>query len=226
MVIFGASGDLTQRKLFPALYSLAFRHLLPRNFAVVGVARTEESDEDFSERMKAAVQEHGRDPFRDDIWETLAKEMRYISMAFDDETGWNKLAKTLADLDKNVGCADNRVYYFAVPPAAIATLVEQIGKHSSKRGWDRLVIEKPFGWDLESARELNGLLHEGLRRVGHLPHRPLPGQGDRPEHAGAAVRERDLRAGLEPPVHRPRPDHRRRVDRRSRTAPATTRRPA
>ena len=158
MVIFGASGDLTQRKLFPALYSLAFRHLLPRNFAVVGVARTEESDEDFSERMKAAVQEHGRDPFRDDIWETLAKEMRYISMAFDDETGWNKLAKTVADLDKNVGCAENRVYYFAVPPAAIATLVEQIGKHSSKRGWDRLVIEKPFGWDLESARELNGLL--------------------------------------------------------------------
>src|SRR4029078_11283107 len=111
LVIFGASGDLTQRKLFPALYSLAFRHLLPRNFAVVGVARTEESDEDFSERMKAAVQEHGRDPFRDDIWETLAHEMRYISMAFDDETGWNKVAKTVADPHQNIGLRDERSYY-------------------------------------------------------------------------------------------------------------------
>ena len=75
------------------------------------------------------------------------------------------------------------------------------------------MIEKPFGWDLESARELNGLLATRLRRDGDLPHRPLPGQGDRPEHAGTAVRERHLRARLEPPVHRPRPDHGRRVDR-------------
>jgi glucose-6-phosphate 1-dehydrogenase len=158
LVIFGASGDLTQRKLFPALYSLAFRHLLPRNFGVIGVARTEESDEDFIERMKAAVQEHGRDPVRDDIWDALAEGMRYISMDFDDANGWNKLSKTLADLDKNLGTAENRVYYFAVPPVAIATLVEQIGKQRSKHGWDRLVIEKPFGYDLASARELNALV--------------------------------------------------------------------
>jgi len=158
LVVFGASGDLTQRKILPALYSLAFRHLLPRNFGVVGVARTEETDEAFSERMKAAVQEHGRDPFRDDIWETLAEGMRYIAMDFDDEAGWNKVSKTLADLDKNLGTAGNRVYYFAVPPSAIGTLVENIGKRRSKDGWDRLVIEKPFGHDLASAQELNGLL--------------------------------------------------------------------
>ncbi len=158
LVIFGASGDLTQRKLFPALYSLAFHHLLPRNFGVVGVARTEESEDDFRERMKAAVSEHGRDPVRDDVWDTLAEAMRYVSMDFGDEGGWNKVMKTLADLDKNVGTAGNRVYYFAVPPAGIATLVEEIGKRRSKDGWDRLVIEKPFGHDLASAEELNELL--------------------------------------------------------------------
>ncbi len=158
LVIFGASGDLTQRKLFPALYSLAFRHLLPRNFGIVGVARTEESEDDFRERMKAAVQEHGRDPFRDDIWQALAEGMRYVGMDFGDEAGWNKVSKALADLDKNLGTAGNHVYYFAVPPAAIGTLVEQIGKRRSTEGWTRLVIEKPFGHDLTSAQELNALL--------------------------------------------------------------------
>jgi glucose-6-phosphate 1-dehydrogenase len=160
LVIFGASGDLTQRKLFPALYSLAFRHLLPRNFAVVGVARTEESEDDFHERMKQGVEEFGRDPVRDDVWETLAEGMRYVAMDFKDEAGWNKLSKTLADLDKNLGTAGNRVYYFAVPPAAIGTLVEEIGKRRSKDGWDRLVIEKPFGHDLASAQELNTVIAE------------------------------------------------------------------
>ena len=158
VVIFGASGDLTHKKLFPALYSLAFRHLLPRNFAVLGVARTEGSDEEFREDMKSAVQEHGRDPFREDIWETLAEGMRYLDMDFRDDASWNKVTKALADLDKNMGTGGNRVYYFAVPPAAIGTLVEEIGKRRSKNGWNRLVIEKPFGNDLSSARELNGLI--------------------------------------------------------------------
>src|SRR5919108_2919723 len=75
LVIFGASGDLTKRKLFPALYSLAFRRLLPENFAVVGVARTEENDEEFRERMKEAVQQFSRDEFRQDVWDTLAQSM-------------------------------------------------------------------------------------------------------------------------------------------------------
>jgi len=162
LVIFGASGDLTQRKLFPALYSLAFRHLLPRNFAVVGVARTEESEDDFRERMKQGVEEFGRDPVRDDVWDTLAEGMRYVAMDFKDESGWSKLSKVLADLDKNLGTAGNRVYYFAVPPAAIGTLVEEIGKRRSKNGWDRLVIEKPFGHDLASAQELNTLIAESF----------------------------------------------------------------
>src|SRR5919201_2696620 len=79
LVIFGASGDLTQRKLFPALYSLAYRRLLPEQFGVVGVARTEETDDEFRERMKEAVQEHGRDEFREEIWDRLAGGRGYIA---------------------------------------------------------------------------------------------------------------------------------------------------
>ena len=121
LVIFGASGDLTHKKLFPALYSLAFRHLLPRNFAVLGVARTMGSDDEFREDMKAAVQEHGRDPFREDIWDTLAEGMRYLDMDFGDDASWTKVMRTLADMDKNLGTGGNRVYYFAVPPSVIGT---------------------------------------------------------------------------------------------------------
>src|SRR6058998_3114131 len=87
LVIFGASGDLTQRKLFPALYSLAFRRLLPEHFAVVGASRTQESDDEFRERMKAAVQENSRDPYRDDIWEPLADGIHYVALDFVDEQG-------------------------------------------------------------------------------------------------------------------------------------------
>src|SRR5204862_556430 len=78
LVIFGASGDLTTKKLFPALYSLAFRRLLPERFAVLGVARTEESDDEFRERMKEAVKEHARDPFKEEIWDGLAEGMAYV----------------------------------------------------------------------------------------------------------------------------------------------------
>ena len=153
-VIVGASGDLTQRKLFPALYSLAYRRLLPEKFAVVGVARTEESDDDFRARMEDAVKEHARDPFRDDVWERLVDGISYIATDFADEEGEDRLASRLSELDEERGTEGNRLYYFAVPPAAIETLVEELGKRRSAKGWTRLVIEKPFGHDLETAREL------------------------------------------------------------------------
>ena len=86
------------------------------------------------------------------------KAMRYLDMDFGDDASWNKVTRTLADIDKNLGTGGNRVYYFAVPPPVIGTLVEEIGKRRAKRGWTRLVIEKPFGHDLESAQELNALL--------------------------------------------------------------------
>src|ERR671937_3268352 len=114
LVIFGASGDLATKKLFPALYSLAFRRLLPEHFAVLGVARTEESDEEFRERMKEAVQAHARDEFRDEIWDPLAEGMRYVATDFSDEAGQDEVARTLSELDEERGTVGNRVYYLAI----------------------------------------------------------------------------------------------------------------
>jgi glucose-6-phosphate 1-dehydrogenase len=155
LVIFGASGDLTRRKLFPALYSLALRRLLPEHFGVIGVARTDESDEQFRDRMKAAVQEFGRDEFRQETWDWLAQGMRYVATDFADDGGEDLVGQTLNDLDEKRGTAGNRVYYFAVPPDAIATLVHEVGERRSTDGWTRVIVEKPFGWDLESAKALN-----------------------------------------------------------------------
>jgi len=160
MVIFGASGDLTKRKLFPALYSLAARQLLPEKFGVVGVARTEESDDEFRERMKAAVQEFGRDDFREEVWQGLADGMHYVAGTADDgDEVFKHIDDALAGLDRDRGTGGNRVYYLAVPPSAFETIVEGIGKHRPSEGWTRLIVEKPFGHDLQSAQELNGLLH-------------------------------------------------------------------
>jgi glucose-6-phosphate 1-dehydrogenase len=158
LVIFGASGDLTRRKLFPALYSLAYRRLLPDQFAIVGVARMEVTDEEFKERMKEAVQEYGRDEFREDVWELLADGMRYVAMDFADEQGEDHVAETLNELDEERGTRGNRVYYLATPPDVFATAVREIGKRRKTQGWTRLIVEKPFGRDLQSARELQSVI--------------------------------------------------------------------
>jgi glucose-6-phosphate 1-dehydrogenase len=160
LVIFGASGDLTQRKLFPALYALAFRNLLPEQFGVVGVARTDGSDAEFVERMRAAVEKHARDELRDDTWDQLAEGMRWVTTDFADEAGEDQIVDVLNELDETRGTAGNRVYYLAVPPDAIATIVRALGTRRSTKGWTRLIVEKPFGSDLASARELNALLAE------------------------------------------------------------------
>jgi glucose-6-phosphate 1-dehydrogenase len=158
MVIFGASGDLTKRKIFPALYSLAYRRLLPEKFAILGVARSEESDDAFRDRMKEAVQKYGRDEFREDIWQSLAEGMRYVATEFTDEGGEDHAVEVMRELDEERGTRGNRLYYLAVPPTAFETIVEAIGKRRSHDGWMRLIVEKPFGTDLASARELNALL--------------------------------------------------------------------
>jgi glucose-6-phosphate 1-dehydrogenase len=160
LVIFGASGDLTQRKLFPALYALAFRRLLPEHFAVIGTARSEETDEEFRERMKEAVQKFARDEFRDDVWDTLAEGMHYVATDFADEAGEDKLTEMLNQLDEERQTGGNRVYYLAVPPSVVEMVVHALGKRRSTQGWTRLIIEKPFGRDLASARMLNSHIQE------------------------------------------------------------------
>jgi glucose-6-phosphate 1-dehydrogenase len=158
LAIFGASGDLTRRKIFPALYSLAIRDLLPERFAVLGVARSEHSTEDFVAGMEAAVREFGRDEFRPAVWDELARRTRYVATDFADEGGEDRVARCLADLDEEHGTRGNRVYYLAVPPAAMPKLIQELGERRASAGWTRLIVEKPFGRDRTSARELNELL--------------------------------------------------------------------
>jgi len=161
LVIFGASGDLTHKKLMPALYALMVRRLLPPRFAIVGVARTEGDDDAFRKDMKEAVQQHARDEFRDDVWNELAANMRYVATDFADEGGEDRLEQLVEQLDQENNLSGNRVYYLAVPPVAFATIVDALGKRrSDAKGWTRLIVEKPFGHDLASARGLNAMLQE------------------------------------------------------------------
>ena len=102
--------------------------------------------------MKAAVQEFGRDDFRDETWDWLAERMRYVATDFAEEEGQQHVVAALNELDEQLGTGGNRVYYLAVPPSAISTLVREIGEHRSTEGWTRLIVEKPFGHDLASAR--------------------------------------------------------------------------
>jgi glucose-6-phosphate 1-dehydrogenase len=160
LVIFGASGDLTHKKLMPALYSLMFRRLLPARFAIVGVARTDGDDDAFRSDMKDAVQKHARDEFREDVWDQLAQNMHYVATDFSDDAGENALQDLLTKLDEERKLGGNRVYYLAVPPGAFPTIVDALGKRRTATGWTRLIVEKPFGHDLDSARKLNAMLRE------------------------------------------------------------------
>ena len=148
LVVFGASGDLTRRKLVPALHALALRSLLPNRFAVVGIGRTPLTTEEWCAGMKAAVQEFGRDPLDDEAWEWLSSGMRYIAGDFTDERCQAELARTLTRLDLERETRDNRLYYLATPPSVYAMIAEQLGRHQQRIGWARLVVEKPFGHDL------------------------------------------------------------------------------
>jgi glucose-6-phosphate 1-dehydrogenase len=156
LVIFGASGDLTRRKLFPAVYSLAVRNLLPERFAIVGVARTEETDAQFRAAMKEAVRTFGRDKLDEQVWQRLAAGMHYVATDFASDGGENALVDLLAKLDEERGTAGNRLFYLAVPPMAISVLADRLGHRRDEwHGWTRLIVEKPFGSDRASAQRLN-----------------------------------------------------------------------
>jgi glucose-6-phosphate 1-dehydrogenase len=158
LTIFGASGDLTKRKLLPALYSLAYRKLLPERFAIVGVARSEQSTRQFVSSMRQHVKAYGRDPYSADVFDSLAANVRYVSTDFADDGGEDKVGDVLAELDRTLGTAGNRLHYLAIPPAAFETVVREIGERRNGQGWTRLIVEKPFGHDLDSARALTSLV--------------------------------------------------------------------
>ena len=137
LVIFGASGDLTHKKLMPALYALMLRRLLPARFAIVGVARSEGDDDSFRADMEQAVQKHARDEFRQDVWDELAAAMHYVSDGLRRRrSGEDELARALSRLDEEHELGGNRVYYLAVPPSAFPTIVEALGKRRTAHRLD------------------------------------------------------------------------------------------
>lgn len=176
MVIFGASGDLAQRKLVPALYSLAADHRLPAAFAVVGMARSPLSAEAFREQLREGVAQHGRHPVDPALWESFARGLSYVAGDPRDREAYGRLRAELERVDRERGTEGRRVFYLAVPPSVVGPIIQNLARAELHRapppGWVRLVIEKPFGRDLASARALNReilqvLGEESLYRIDH-----------------------------------------------------------
>ena len=161
MVIFGASGDLTARKLIPALYDLAAQRLLPMEFAVVGISRTEMSHDEFRERLRKGLEEHRADEFSEDVWESFSKGLYYLPGDSKESGTYDELKDFLKKLDEDHGTAGNRIFYLSSSSSLFPTIVEHLGEAGMNQndedggGYSRLVVEKPFGRDLASAEELN-----------------------------------------------------------------------
>jgi glucose-6-phosphate 1-dehydrogenase len=168
LVIFGASGDLTKRKLVPGLYALYAGGMLPPGFTVVGAARTAMSDEKFREEMRDSVAEFGRVPIDDEVWKSFAEALRYATVDFDAPDGFEHLKQVLATVDHERGTGGNRIYYLSIPPSGIGTVARRLGEEGLSQapdrdgGFCRLIVEKPFGRDLATARQLNAELHEAF----------------------------------------------------------------
>ncbi|MFF1676320.1 glucose-6-phosphate dehydrogenase [Streptomyces sp. NPDC058256] len=164
LVIFGVTGDLSRKKLMPAVYDLANRGLLPPGFSLLGFARREWEDQDFAQVVHDSVREHARTEFREEVWQQLAEGMRFIPGDFDDDMAFKQLRSAVDELDSSRGTSGNYAFYLSVPPKFFPKVVKQLKKHgladAPEGSWRRAVIEKPFGHDLASARELNAVLHD------------------------------------------------------------------
>jgi glucose-6-phosphate 1-dehydrogenase len=158
LVVFGASGDLTRRKVLPALYNLAREQHLPARFAVVGYARSDWGDEAFRAHARRAVEEFSRTPIDERLWKRFSDSLHYVSGSFDDPNCFAPLTERLALLDEQLGTEGAHLYYCATPPSAFPLIVSRLGQCRAQQR-SRIVIEKPFGSDLQSARELNRVVH-------------------------------------------------------------------
>ncbi len=162
LIIFGVTGDLSRKKLMPAVYDLANRGLLPPGFALVGFARRDWADQDFMEVVHEAVKSYARTEYREEVWEQLAQGIRFVPGEFGDDQAFENLKKTIELLDVERGTMGNHAFYLSIPPKAFPEVTEQLrrsGMAEAKEGeWRRVVIEKPFGSDLKTARELNAVV--------------------------------------------------------------------
>ena len=186
LVMFGVTGDLAHRKLIPALYDLGCHGVLPFGTTLVGYGRQELTDDGFRDLMRQAIDDfYGVEVVDGDMCDRLLQEPRYVQGQFDDPEGFKRLAAVLDELDGK-GAHGNRMFYLATPPSQFGVLVEQLGKaglarpgafagehdQDGERGWTRVVIEKPFGRDLETARELDRVIGQVFdeRQVYRIDH--------------------------------------------------------
>ena len=162
LVIFGITGDLARKKLMPAVYDLANRGLLPPGFALVGFGRRGWTDQEFAENVREAVQASARTPFREDVWQQLARGIRFVQGTFDDPAGYERLRDALDALERDRGTLGNAAFYLSIPPKDFPQVTEHLsaaGLAEQRDGrWRRVVIEKPFGSDLQTARDLNAVV--------------------------------------------------------------------
>lgn len=171
LVILGASGDLTSRKLFPALYNLKREGLLPSHFACIGFARREKTHDQFRSEMYNAVNKYSRmKPVDQKLWDEFAEQVFYHRSEFDNDEGYQSLDRFLQDLDAKFGTKGNRIFYLSTPPSYFPDIVKQLSVHnliydSEKihNKWSRVIIEKPFGRDFDSAVELQHKISEHLK---------------------------------------------------------------
>jgi glucose-6-phosphate 1-dehydrogenase len=166
-VIFGVTGDLARKKLIPAVYDLANRGLLPPAFVVLGFARRDWGDGDFESLARKAAEEHARTPWREEVWARLAAGIRFVPGSFDDDAAFDRLAQTLDELRDSHGIEGNAAFYLSIPPAAFPVVIKQMQRtgmsdNAKSGGWRRVVVEKPFGSDLNSAKQLNELVDEAF----------------------------------------------------------------
>ncbi|PKN81820.1 MAG: glucose-6-phosphate dehydrogenase, partial [Chloroflexi bacterium HGW-Chloroflexi-8] len=163
ILIFGASGDLSHRKLIPALYNLYIKKRMPENFRIFGAATRLWSDEDLRQTCRTSLVEHSSEPIDEKAWQIFSQKITYRSGDFSDPKTYNRFNKELTEMENG---AANRMYYLATPPDFFSLIVKGLAAKKmldEKEGWRRVVIEKPFGADLPSARALNEMLHEVLK---------------------------------------------------------------
>ena len=163
VVIFGASGDLTYRKLIPALYNLAADGDLPAALTVVGFARREKTDESFREELQDAAKKFSRSGLNDEVWKSFSQRLFYHRSEFGEAEGYKSLAQRLDKLDEERGTRGNRIFYLSVAPSEFEGILKQLaaaGLNKAREGsWARVIVEKPFGTDLPSAEELNTVVN-------------------------------------------------------------------
>src|SRR6267378_5958328 len=166
VVIFGATGDLTHRKLVPALYNLSADGELPPAVTIVGFARRPKTDDEFRGELEESTRQFSRQAVRDEIWKNFAQSIFYHQSEFEDEAGYKSLAKRLDEIDKNHGTRGNRLFYFAAAPDQFEPILKNLKaaglNETCKGSWARVIVEKPFGSDLASARELNSAVRNSF----------------------------------------------------------------